>query len=494
MSEKMRDKNRLTAQRRAKLDALRTRGTAFPNHFRRDRFAQDLQDTLCEKSRDELFELNFCVAIGARIMGIRSSFLVLQDMTGCIQAYIDRKNSEGTLVREIDTWDVGDIVGVTGPVHRSKKGDLYVNIESAVMLTKSLRPLPEKFHGLTDREQRYRRRYVDLIMNADSRDVFKKRTEIIQHLREYLVARRFVEVETPMMQSVAGGAVARPFETYHNALGRSLFMRVAPELYLKRLVIGGVERVFEINRNFRNEGLSPQHNPEFTMLEFYQAYSDFNEMMDLIEEMLRWVCNEVLGTTSIQYDNEACDFAKPFSRMTLKESILHFNSGLVDEGLDTLEGARVTAEKLGVSIESNYRLGKVQAAIFEKTVEIKLRDPTFITAFPADVSPLARKNDDDPFVTDRFELFVCGREIANGFSELNDPEDQAERFKLQAADKQAGDDEAMSYDADYIRALEYGLPPTAGVGIGIDRLVMLLTGSHNIRDVILFPQMRPEPD
>ncbi len=494
MSEEsqMQDENRLIAQRRAKLALHRQRGTAFPNHFRRNSYAQDLQDTLREKSRDELSELNQCVAIGARIMRIRSSFLVLQDMTGCIQAYIDRKNSEELLIQEIDTWDVGDVVGISGPVHRSRKGDLYVKIQSAVLLTKSLRPLPEKYHGLTDQEQRYRQRYVDLIMNEDSRAVLRKRTEIIQCLRKFLLARRYVEVETPMMQSIAGGAAARPFETYHNALGKSLYLRVAPELYLKRLVVGGIERVFEINRNFRNEGLSPHHNPEFTMLEFYQAYSDFHDMMDLTEEMMRWVCNEVLGTTSIKYGSEISDFAKPFTRMTVKESILHFNPELVAKDLDSLESARTVAGELGVPIEASHRLGKVQTEIFEKTVEKNLRDPTFITAFPADVSPLARKNDDDPFVTDRFEFFVGGREIANGFSELNDPEDQAERFRLQAIDKQGGDKEAMSYDADYIRALEYGLPPTAGEGIGVDRLVMLLTDSYNIRDVILFPQMRPE--
>ncbi len=494
MSEEnqVQDENRLIAQRRIKLGTLRKKGTAFPNHFRRDSYAQDLQDTLRKKSRDELIELDQCAAVGARIMGRRSSFLVLQDMTGCIQAYIDRKNSGEALIQEIDAWDIGDIVGVTGPVHKSGKGDLYIKIQSAVLLTKSLRPLPEKFHGLTDQEQRYRQRYVDLIMNPDSRDVLKKRTAIIQYLREFLVARRFVEVETPMMQTMAGGAAARPFETYHNALGRPLYMRVAPELYLKRLVVGGVERVFEINRNFRNEGLSAHHNPEFTMLEFYQAYSDFHDLMDLTEKMMRWVCSEVLGTSSVQYGDETFDFAKPFSRMTVKESILHFNPGLVAGDLDTLENARIVAGKLDVSVEAGHRLGKVQIEIFEKTVEEKLRDPTFITAFPTDVSPLARRNDDDPWVTDRFEFFVGGREIANGFSELNDPEDQAERFKLQVADKEAGDKEAMSYDEDYIRALEYGLPPAAGEGIGIDRLVMLLTDSHNIRDVILFPQMRPE--
>ena len=486
------DENRLIAQRRSKLAEQRKKGAAFPNHFRRNAFARDLQDTLSGKSKDDLVELNQCVAIGARIMGKRSSFLVLQDMTGRIQAYLDRKNSSESLIQDVDAWDIGDIVGVTGPVHKSGKGDLYVKIQSAVLLTKSLRPLPEKFHGLTDQEQRYRQRYVDLIMNRSSREVLEKRTAIIRCLRQFLVERNFVEVETPMMQTIAGGAAARPFETYHNALGRPLFMRVAPELYLKRLVIGGVEQVFEINRNFRNEGLSTQHNPEFTMLEFYQAYADFHDLMDLTEEMMRWVCSEVLGTLSVQYGDETFDFSKPFNRMTVKESILHFNSSLDSNQLDTPAGAKEAAAQLEVPIEPNYRLGKIQIEIFEKTVEARLREPTFITAFPTDVSPLARKNDDDPTVTDRFEFFVGGREIANGFSELNDPEDQAERFRLQAAEKKSGDEEAMSYDTDYIRALEYGLPPTAGEGIGVDRLVMLLTDSLNIRDVILFPQMKPE--
>lgn len=494
MSEKdpMPDENRLIVQRRAKLDAIRKKGPAFPNDFRRDALAQDLQDALSGKSRDELVALNRCVSVGARIMAKRSSFLVLQDTSGRIQAYLDRKNSPESLTGEVDAWDTGDIVGVTGPVHKSGKGDLYIRIQSAVLLTKSLRPLPEKFHGLTDQEQRYRRRYVDLIMNEDSRRVLQKRTAIICSLREFLTGRDFIEVETPMMQTIAGGATARPFETYHNALGRPLYMRVAPELYLKRLVIGGVERVFEINRNFRNEGLSTQHNPEFTMLEFYQAYCDFRDLMELTEEMMRGVCHEVLDTTSVPYGGETIDFSKPFRRMTVKESILHFNPTLEPDGVDTLAKAKRTADQLGVPVKPGDKLGKVQIEIFEKTVEAKLRDPTFITAFPIEVSPLARRNDDDPSVTDRFEFFVAGREIANGFSELNDPEDQAERFRQQAAQKKSGDTEAMSYDEDYIRALEYGLPPTAGEGIGVDRLVMLLTDSRSIREVILFPQMKPE--
>ncbi len=486
------DENKLIAQRRTKLTALRESAQAFPNHFRRDSYAQDLQDQFSAKSKEELVELDHIVKVAGRIMAKRGPFLVLQDMSGRIQAYIDRKNLDKEIVKNIDTWDIGDIIGVQGPVNKSGKGDLYIKMQSVELLTKALRPLPEKFHGLTDLEQRYRQRYVDLIMSEESRNVFTMRTKIIQYLRDFLVGRRFVEVETPMMQVIPGGATARPFITHHNALDIPLYMRVAPELYLKRLVVGGVERVFEINRNFRNEGLSTRHNPEFTMLEFYQAYADYRDLMDLTEEMLRGICVEVLGTTSIQYGDEVYDFSKPFARMTVKESILRYNAKLTADDLDSINSAKAVAKELNIPVKDNYGLGKIQIEIFEKTVEEKLKDPTFITAYPTEVSPLARKNDKDPFVTDRFEFFVGSRELANGFSELNDPEEQAERFKAQVAEKDAGDEEAMHYDADYIRALEYGLPPTAGEGIGIDRLVMLFTNSHSIRDVILFPHMRPD--
>ena len=485
------DENKLIAERRKKLNLLRESNSAFPNHFRRDNYAQDLQDKFSEKSKEELVELNQYAKVAGRIMAKRGPFFVLQDMTGHIQTYLDRKNLDKEWLREIDTWDIGDIIGVKGAIYKSGKGDLYVRMEEVSLLTKSLRPLPEKFHGLTDQEQRYRQRYVDLIMNEESRKVFNTRTKIIQYLRNFLSQRRFVEVETPMMQVIPGGAVARPFVTHHNALDMPLYMRIAPELYLKRLVVGGVERVFEINRSFRNEGLSTRHNPEFTMLEFYQAYTDFHELMDLTEILMRGICNDVLGTASIQYGEETYDFSKPFTRMTVKESILHFNSTLSNDDLDNLDNAKIVAEKIGIPIKESYGLGKIQIEIFEKTVEENLKDPTFITAYPTEVSPLARRNDQNPFVTDRFEFFVGGRELANGFSELNDSEDQAERFKAQVAEKDAGDVEAMHYDEDYIRALEYGLPPTAGEGIGIDRLVMLFTDSHTIRDVILFPHMRP---
>ena len=485
------DDNRLIAQRRAKLKELRNKGQAFPNAFRRDSYAQDLQDRFCDKSKEELVELDQKAAIAGRIMAKRGPFFVLQDMSGRIQAYLDRKSIEKEVVKEIDTWDIGDIIGVEGTINKSGKGDLYVRMEAFALLTKSLRPLPEKFHGLTDQEQRYRQRYVDLIMNEDTRNIFKIRTKIVQYIRDFLAERRFVEVETPMMQAIPGGAIARPFVTHHHALDMPLYMRIAPELYLKRLVVGGIERVFEINRSFRNEGLSTRHNPEFTMAEFYQAYADYYELMDLTEILMRGLCTEVLGATTIQYGDETYNFNKPFTRMTVKESILHFNSNLTESDLDNENKIIAVAEKLGIPIKDSYGLGKIQIEIFEKTVEENLKDPTFITAYPIEVSPLARRNDIDPFVTDRFEFFVGGREIANGFSELNDPEDQAERFKAQVAEKDAGDDEAMHYDEDYIRALEYGLPPTAGEGIGIDRLVMLFSGTHTIRDVILFPHMRP---
>lgn len=486
------DENKLIAERRKKLNLLRESNNAFPNSFRRDSYAQDLQDEFGDKSKEDLVDLNKQAKIAGRVMAKRGPFFVLQDMTGRIQAYVDRKGLDKAQVKDIDTWDIGDIIGVEGAINKSGKGDLYVKMETVVLLTKSLRPLPEKFHGLTDQEQRYRKRYVDLIMNEESRKVFNARTKIIQYLRDFLSARRFVEVETPMMQVIPGGATARPFETHHNALDIPLYMRVAPELYLKRLVVGGVERVFEINRNFRNEGLSTRHNPEFTMLEFYQAYADYHDLMDLTEEMLRGICNEVLGSTSINYGEDTYDFNKPFTRMSVKESILHFNPILTDADIDNIENAKVVAKQLNVPIKDSYGLGKIQIEIFEKTVEENLKDPTFITAYPTEVSPLARRNDDNPFVTDRFEFFVGGRELANGFSELNDPEDQAERFLKQVAEKDAGDNEAMHYDEDYIHALEYGLPPTAGEGIGIDRLVMLFTNSHTIRDVILFPHMRPQ--
>jgi lysyl-tRNA synthetase class 2 len=426
-----------------------------------------------------------------RVMG-KASFVQLQDMSGRIQLFLQRDSLPEGVYQSFKGWDMGDIIGAEGELFKTKTGELSVRADSIRMLTKSLRPLPEKFHGLADQEMRYRQRYVDLIMNDVSRETFRMRSRIVQYFRDYLNRLDFLEVETPMMQAIPGGATARPFSTFHNALDMDLFLRIAPELYLKRLVVGGYEKVYEINRNFRNEGLSTRHNPEFTMLEFYQAYADYRDLMDLTEDLLRGMAQQLHGTTTIEYQGNRYDFGKPFQRITVRDSILQFNPDLSAADIDDLDSARSVAETLKIPLKDSYGLGKVQIEIFEKTVESRLDDPTFITAYPTEVSPLARRNDDNPFVTDRFEFFVGGREIANGFSELNDAEDQAERFRQQVADKDAGDLEAMHYDADYIRALEHGMPPTAGEGIGIDRLVMLFTDSASIRDVLLFPHMRPE--
>jgi lysyl-tRNA synthetase class 2 len=497
MTDQQQDENKLVAQRREKLTALRQQGNAFPNNFRRNALAGEVLAEHNGKSSEELEQLSLRVCVAGRMMSRRvmgkASFAHVQDMSGRIQLFVQRDNlPEGSYQEFKKDLDLGDIIGAEGLLFKTKTGELSVKCERVRLLTKSLRPLPEKFHGLTDQEQRYRQRYLDLIMNETSRQTFLLRTRIVQFIRHFLDARGFLEVETPMMQIIPGGATARPFVTYHNALDMDLFLRIAPELYLKRLVVGGFERVYEINRNFRNEGLSTRHNPEFTMLEFYQAYADYHDLMNLTEEMLRTMAREVLGGTTINYQGEAYDFGKPFTRMTVKESILHCNPDLDAADLDELASARNIARRLGIAFKDSYGLGKLQIEIFEKTVEHRLKDPTFITAYPTEVSPLARRNDEDAFVTDRFEFFVGGREIANGFSELNDAEDQAERFNKQVEDKDAGDLEAMHFDADYICALEHGLPPTAGEGIGIDRLVMLFTDSPSIRDVLLFPHMRPE--
>ncbi|MGV6827228.1 MAG: lysine--tRNA ligase [bacterium] len=492
MSDRQEEENKLISLRREKLAQKREVGPAFPNDFRRDSLAKDLQDEFGDTEKEDLQALNKRVSVAGRLMATRGPFLVIQDMSGRIQFYVDRKGLDKALLDDIKSWDIGDIVGGTGPIDKSGKGDLYVKLEDAVLLTKSLRPLPEKWHGLTDTEQRYRQRYVDLIMNPDARETFILRSKIVEYIRGFLSTRGFLEVETPMMQVIPGGATAKPFETHHNALDMPLFLRIAPELYLKRLVVGGFEKVFEINRNFRNEGLSSRHNPEFTMLEFYEAYVDYRDLMDTTEDMLRGIARDLLGTDKVESQGYVYDFASPFTRMSVKESILHYNDDIKAEDLDELDSAVAHAERLGIPVSASWGLGKVQIEIFEKTVEHRLMDPTFITAYPTEVSPLARRNDDDPFVTDRFEFFVGGREIANGFSELNDPEDQAERFRKQVEEKDAGDEEAMHFDEDYVRALEHGLPPTAGEGIGIDRLVMLFADMPSIRDVLLFPHMRPE--
>lgn len=488
------DENKLIAERRGKLSKLREscKSNGHPNDFRRENMAGELQTEFGHLDKEALADLAKPVSVAGRVMRRGGPFVGVQDMSGSIQFYLGKK-----LQKESDAWnhlDIGDIVGASGVLHKSGKGDLYVEveqIENLRILTKSLRPLPEKFHGLADQEAKYRQRYVDLIISEETRKTFLVRSKIIECMRRYLANKGFMEAETPMLQVIPGGASAKPFITKHNAMDMDMYLRIAPELYLKRLVVGGFEKVFEINRNFRNEGLSTRHNPEFTMIEFYQAYADYNDLMDLTEDMLRTIAQEVLGSTTIPYGDAEYDLGKPFQRISVFDSILHFNPELTASDIDTMESATQVAEKLGIEVKSGWGLGKVQIEIFEKTVEHRLDQPTFITRYPTEVSPLARRNDDDPFVTDRFEFFVGGREIANGFSELNDAEDQAERFRKQVEEKDAGDDEAMHFDEDYIRALEHGLPPTAGEGIGIDRLVMLFTNSHTIKDVILFPHMKP---
>jgi lysyl-tRNA synthetase class 2 len=487
--------SQLIAQRRAKLEEIKANGVAYPNDFRRDALADDLHKKYQEFSAEDLVAEGARVSVAGRMLTQRvqgkTSFAHIQDMSGQIQLFVKRDNLPEESYPKFKKWDLGDIVGASGTVFRTQKGELSIMVDHLRLITKSLRPLPEKFHGLTDTETRYRQRYLDLIMNDSSRKVFAIRSKLIESVRSFLLSHNFLEVETPMMQVIPGGATARPFVTHHNALDMQLYLRVAPELYLKRLVVGGMEKVFEINRNFRNEGLSTRHNPEFTMLEFYEAFADYHDLMAFTEQMLEAVMLEVIGQTSVEYQQQNLDFSAPFDRLTMKESILKFNDEITGADLDVDDKARAIAERLNIPLKDEYGLGKVQTEIFEKTVESRLIQPTFITHYPAEVSPLARRNDADPFVTDRFEFFAAGREIANGFSELNDPEDQAARFRAQVSAMEAGDAEAMHYDADYVQALEYGMPPTAGEGIGIDRLVMLMTDSASIRDVLLFPHMRP---
>ena len=490
------DENEQIAQRRAKLAELREKGNPFPSDFRRNVIAGELHAEYDDVDKDMLENKPVRVKVAGRMMTRRimgkASFIHLQDMSGQIQLYIQRDVVSAEAYEEFRGWDIGDIVGAEGVLFKTKTGELSVRAEKISLLTKALRPLPEKFHGIVDKEMRYRQRYLDLIMNDVTRRTFRTRTEIINFIRQFLVGQGFLEVETPMMQMVPGGAAARPFQTYHHALDMDLYLRIAPELYLKRLVVGGFEKVFEINRNFRNEGLSTRHNPEFTMLEFYQAYADYRDLMDLTEAMLRELAIAIHGDTIISYQGQQYDFGKPFRRMTLAESICEFNPDIGANDLNSIDAIREIAGRFKIPVLDHYGVGKIQLELFEKTVEDKLHDPGFITAYPKEVSPLARTNDDDPFVTDRFELFIGGREIANGFTELNDAEDQVDRFRKQIQAREAGDVEAMHFDQDYIRALEHGMPPTAGEGIGIDRLVMLLTDSASIRDVLLFPHMRPE--
>jgi lysyl-tRNA synthetase class 2 len=426
-----------------------------------------------------------------RVMG-KASFIKLADRSGQIQVRVERDRLGDGAYTEFKKWDVGDIVAARGILFRTNTGELTVRADELRLLTKSLRPLPEKFHGLSDQEIRYRQRYLDLIMNESSREVFRKRSAIVRYLRSFLDAQDYLEVETPMMQVTQGGALARPFTTHHNALDMELYLRIAPELNLKRLVVGGFERVYEINRNFRNEGVSTQHNPEFTMLELYRAYADYRDLIDMVEAMFRGLSGAVHGSTTIRYQGEEFDFARPFERTTVEDVVLRFNAGLEQARLRDREYLAGVCGRLGIPVKDSAGPGRLLIEIFEKTGEDRLREPTFVTQYPIEVSPLSRRNDSDPFLADRFEFFIAGQEIANGFSELNDPEDQAERFRGQAENRAAGDDEAMAFDHDYIRALEYGMAPTAGIGVGIDRLVMLFTDSPSIRDVLLFPHMRPE--
>ena len=490
------DENQIVAERRAKLQALRSQGIAFPNDFRRSHLAAELLGAYAEKSNEELEPAQIKVSVAGRMMLKRvmgkASFATIQDMSGRIQLYATRDELGEALYEQFKHWDLGDIVGAQGTLFRTRTGELSVKVKGLRLLSKSLRPLPEKFHGLADQEQRYRQRYLDLITNPESQRVFKARSRIVQIMREFFVARGYLEVETPMMQPIPGGAAARPFVTHHNALDMDLYLRIAPELYLKRLVVGGLEKVFEINRNFRNEGISTRHNPEFTMLEFYEAYQDYHYLMELTETLLQEVAQKVTGDTSLTYQGEAIELGGRFDRLTMAEAIAKYNPRYSLHELEKREYLRVALAPFDVEVFPSDGVGVLQLKLFEQTTESKLTQPTFVLAHPIDVSPLARRSDANATLSERFELFIAGREIANGFSELNDPEDQAERLRLQAESKAGGNEEAMFFDADYLRALEYGLPPSAGEGIGVDRLVMLLTDSPSIRDVILFPHMRAE--
>lgn len=491
------DLNNELAARREKLAQLRTQGIAFPNDFRRDITSDQLHAAYDERSNEELQELNIEVSIAGRMMTRRimgkASFVTLQDVGGTIQLYVARDElAEGVYNEQFKKWDLGDILGARGKVFKTKTGELSIHCTELRLLTKAMRPLPDKFHGLVDQESRYRQRYLDLIANEESRRTFQVRSKTMAEIRRFMVDKGFMEVETPMMQSIPGGAAARPFVTHHNALDIDMYLRIAPELYLKRLVVGGFERVFEINRNFRNEGISPRHNPEFTMMELYMAYADYRDLIVLVEELFRTLTERVLGTNVIEYGDQTFDFGKPFTQKTMRQAICHYRPETHPADLDDIDKASAIAASLGIKLEKSWGLGRIQTEIFEETAESHLIQPTFITEYPAEVSPLARRNDENPFFTDRFEFFIGGREIGNGFSELNDAEDQAARFAEQASAKDAGDDEAMFYDEDYVIALEHGLPPTAGLGVGIDRMMMLFTNSHTIRDVILFPALRPQ--
>ncbi|MCG8994016.1 lysine--tRNA ligase [Laribacter hongkongensis] len=496
-SQPAQDENQIMAERRQKLTEIRTsKGVAFPNDFRRQHLAAPLHAQYDATDKEALEARPVEVVVAGRMMLKRvmgkASFATVQDSSGRIQFYISRDKVGEDVYADFKTWDMGDILGAKGTLMKTKTGELSVEVSELRLLSKSLRPLPDKFHGLADQEQKYRQRYVDLIINQDSRDTFIKRSKIVQTVREVMVGEDYLEVETPMMHPIPGGAAAKPFVTHHNALDMPLYLRIAPELYLKRLVVGGLERVFEINRNFRNEGMSTRHNPEFTMIEFYEAYCGYERMMEMTEKIIRRCAEAACGTTTVTYNGKEVDLGKPFDRFTIVGAIKHYNPQYTDEQLADEAWLKSEIKALGGKLPPAPGIGSLQLALFEECAEGKLWNPTFIIDYPVEVSPLARGSDADPSITERFELFIVGREHANGYSELNDPEDQAARFRSQVEQKDAGDDEAMHYDADYIRAMEYGLPPTGGCGIGIDRLVMLLTDAPSIRDVILFPHMRPE--
>ncbi len=490
------DDNQIIAERRAKLAALRKEGVAFPNDFERKDLSADLHGKYDAMSHDELEQAHVGVTVAGRMMLKRvmgkASFATVQDMSGRIQLFISNGDTGEAAHDAFKHYDLGDILGASGVLFKTKTDELSVRVTALRLLTKALRPLPEKFHGLTDQEQKYRQRYVDLITNEETRRVFTVRSSVIQTIRDIFMRHGYLEVETPMMHPIPGGASAKPFTTHHNALDMQLYLRVAPELYLKRLVVGGFEKVFEINRNFRNEGLSTRHNPEFTMIEFYEAYRDYRYLMDFTESLFREVASKVLGTTLLSYQGKELDFGKPFQRVTITQAIQKYHPQFSDAQLNSRDFLVNELQDLKAKYRPDDGLGGLQLSLFEELTEHQLFEPTFIVDYPAEASPLARRSDSRPEITERFELFIAGREIANGFSELNDPEDQEARFDMQVAAKEAGDEEAMYKDSDFIRALEYGLPPTAGEGIGVDRLVMLLTDAPSIRDVILFPQMRPE--
>ena len=493
--EALQDENHIIAERRQKLAAWRARGQAYPNDFQRQNTAGKLHEAYDDKAPEALEATPVEVRIAGRMMLKRimgkASFATLQDLSGRIQIYVSKDGVGEDDYADFKHWDIGDILGVVGTLMKTKTGELSVKASEIRLLSKAIRPLPDKFHGLTDVEQKYRRRYLDLIMNEATRFTFAARSRIVQSIRNYMCAHGFMEVETPMLHPIPGGASAKPFVTHHNALDMQMFLRIAPELYLKRLVVGGFEKVFEVNRNFRNEGLSPRHNPEFTMMEFYEAYADYQSLMDFTEGLLRHAAREALGTETFLYQGRELDLSRPFARLTIVQAIRKFHPEFSEAQLADADWLKAKIQAFGETLQAGG-LGALQLQLFEACAESRLWEPTFIIDYPVEVSPLARASDSNPEITERFELFIVGREIANGFSELNDPEDQAERFMAQARAKDAGDEEAMYYDADYVRALEYGLPPTGGCGIGIDRLVMLLTDSPSIRDVILFPHMRPE--